>query len=414
MNTRTVKEPRSRAAGPSITGYAYQFDLTTLEILGSADCATVTVEGCEDIDIDSSSDLESVQCKYYASANYSLANIRDAILPMLEAFAKGNRRHYRLYVHFRDGATAPDRLTVAELKEALTEHKRKPPATILHYDGIDDGTLESFADNFTIMSGVEFGDQRTAVLAALHANFGGSPEDAEQLHYGNALALVMELAMKRDEVDRKITKQEFVTLVNKRPKLFTRWHAEHIGQEKYYRAVQRTLKTIGALVDRKRRAIILDAGDCNGPSRVGQTFKLIEFLSTAMYGPGRLKVAKPWTVILEGDVENTIAVKKRLVEAGITFNDGYEELGFNATTFETDPIINTKRGGDSISATSYAVRVLSGRMYKSHRDHLDAPDSVIGVGINPLAGYFRNEPKFAYEVPDDQSDAIIAFLKGAC
>jgi hypothetical protein len=302
---------------------------------------------------------------------------------------------------------------VGELKEALTERKRKPPGTVFHYDGIDDSTLQGFVDSFNITSGSEFGAQHSAVLAALYANFGGSLEDAEQLHYGNSLALVMELAMRSDEADRRITKLAFVDQVNKRPKLYTRWHKEHVGREKYLRVLQRSLKTVGAVADRRRRAIIIDVDKSGNGGLIKKIVNLIEFLSTNMYGPGRLKSARPWTVILIGDQESVLGVKVCLATRGAAFNDGYEHLAFNSTVFEADPLINTKFGGDKIFASSYLVRIVGGSTYEAHRGQLSIPDLVIDVGEHSLQQYLAEDPKFVCQVPAVDPETIISFLEGA-
>ncbi|MBA8924566.1 hypothetical protein BC739_001763 [Kutzneria viridogrisea] len=412
MSTVMSKTGKSRFAGPSITGYAYQFDLTTLEILRSAPGDVITVEGCEDIDIDGSAGSESVQCKYLSSVAYSPASIRDAVRPMFDAYVGGRKHNYRLYAHFADGRLAPSRLTVADLREVLTEHKRKPPETIRYYEGVSERDMRDFVEQFTITSGPSYDLQRAAVRDELRAAFGGTLDDAEQLHYGNAMAAIVELAIQRNEPDRRITKAQFVERVNRRPVLFSRWYAEFVGEEKVLQKTQQRLKGLGVFCAPKKRVIVVDVELLDQGNSVAQMIHLVEVLSTELYGRGRLKNAKPWTMILEGSSEGVLTLKKQLAASGARFNDGYEHLTFNPSVFEALPLVNTKNGGDMIEATSYGIRLVSGDTYARHRQEIEMPDAVVSFGSSDFSRYFSGAPKCAVHVPVGDVEAIITFMKG--
>jgi hypothetical protein len=135
MSTQASSLPH-RSAGASIQGYCYQFDQTILTILSSSATSSVTVEGLEDIDVLTEGREVAIQVKYLASARYtSPAVLRKPVKLMLEAFAAGKDWNFILHVYFGDGSTAPKSLTLEELKECLTEHKRSPQSIVLrHYE----------------------------------------------------------------------------------------------------------------------------------------------------------------------------------------------------------------------------------------------------------------------------------------
>jgi hypothetical protein len=207
----------NRSASASIVGYAYQFDLTTLEVLAAEDEDAIVAEGCEDIDLERGTGQESVQCKYLAAAKYSVVGLRKPLLPMIRAFVDGRQYDYRLYVHYGDPTGLPKTLTLKELKEALTEKKQNPSRVVKHYEGIEDATLEAFLERFTIQSGPEFEQQQAQVRSALRAALAATAEDVRDLHYPKAVSIILDLAMQPDASQRRITRPEFMTLLDSAP-----------------------------------------------------------------------------------------------------------------------------------------------------------------------------------------------------
>jgi hypothetical protein len=373
----------------------------------------ITVEGCEDIDSNNGVTAESTQCKYFASRKYSLSGLREPLLPMLRSFAAGKTWKYTLYVHYPDSTGAPDRLTVNELKQSLTEQKRKPPSTVLHYKEYNDVVLQDFVDNFNLVIGPSFEQQQDNVHQALKAHVGGSIDDARYLHYGNSLACVMDLAMEPNQADRTITRSTFIERINKRPALFDQWNRELLGKEKFIRATQSRIKKAGLLAPTRRRLIVIDAtGAASQNSVASKMFHIVETLATDLYGPGTLKSHKPWTILLEGDLEDVIEVKRQLATAGITFNDGYEDLEFNPTLFNADPIINTKGGSRKIEKTSYHIRLVRAQTYIKYGPSLNTPTSMVNFSNHPLSRYGDTGAVYVLGLQMINVEEILSFLKG--
>ena len=63
---------QDRSAVDTIKGYFYQFDFYILKILSSTnDLDEFTIEGIEDVDIETSQGLTAVQCKYYEGTEFN-------------------------------------------------------------------------------------------------------------------------------------------------------------------------------------------------------------------------------------------------------------------------------------------------------------------------------------------------------
>lgn len=363
----------ARVATAAIRGYAYQFDKTVLEVLNAADGVTVTVEGCEDIDLWSADEGTAVQCKYHEAGKFSLAAIRKPLLLMLEAFAGGEELDYRLYAHYggQKAGTVPSALTVEELKESLTEQKRKPEAaTIRHYDSFDDAKLAAFVERLTIETGPSLSEQRERVAATLAESLGCSAEDVADLYYPNAFVSVMQMAMNPDCDQRTTTRSTFLTIINTRPVLFTRWHREFHGQARYVAAIRRRIAALGLLDPRTPRALVLGSDEVGSGCDAIQLTDLVVHVAALGFGPGRLRSAKPWSFLFDAPDDTLRELKVNLIRRGVVFNDGFESLEFSASAFDRDVLVNTR--GNLLAAVSYQFRLSSLSTFLQNREQLGA------------------------------------------
>ncbi|GAA4187333.1 hypothetical protein GCM10022252_20660 [Streptosporangium oxazolinicum] len=404
-------QPGNRVASAAIRGYVYQFDRTIIEILQASRDSVVTVEGCEDIDIDNGILPESIQCKYLASAKYSLAGLRDVILPMLQSFNDGRRWQYRLYAHYADGRQAPTALTLQDLKISLTETKRKSAETIEHYKDFSEEVLRDFVRHFTITSGNSIESQKQEVLAALSEKMFATLEDSKDLHYGNAIAYVMDLAMRPTEDERKIKKGEFIEQVNKRKMLFTRWQEEVLGRTRIAKMMRSRLKTSRSLRPTNRRTLVVNGRDAAQNGRVREIAHLIEILATEHYGPGRLHSAKPWTVVVEGADSDVGALKVSLINEGIVFNDGYESIAFSPEIFDTPPVINVN--GSKIRSASHSIRIVGSDTYIKYMHELKSPHVIVSFSHASPACYSSDKVPYEFHLRSTNTEEMIHILRAS-
>jgi hypothetical protein len=361
--TNTITYPSTpRAANAAIAGYAYQFDKTVLEILDAESDDVIVVEGCEDIDLHTAGEATAVQCKYHEAGRFSPSGIRKPLLLMLDAFAQGRTYRYKLYAHYGSDVPGamPSTLTVDELKQVLTEQKRKPTRReVRHYEKFDDATLAAFSEQFSAEEGPTLQDQRSAVGEALCEALSCSAEDVADLHYTDAFVLIMQTAMNADPSQRSLTRASFIDALDKRHTMFTRWHSAFLGEERYVKAVKKQVKTQGLLRSTASRTLILGAGELATETTTTRVPDLLAGVAQIGYGPGTLRTARPWTVVLDAPPERAREIKTALVARDMMLHDGFEDLGFSSTLFDRGPLVTG--AGSKVTDTSYDLRIFASR-----------------------------------------------------
>lgn len=325
------------------------------------------VEGLEDVDVHSEEGSIATQVKYFESGHYATpATLRKPIMLMLDAFAAGADYSFILHVYFGDGSVPPASFSVEELRTCLTEHKRKPkPKIINHFEKYSEQILESFITKLTIRAGLARDEQLKQVVESLAQALGCHVDEASELHYGNALKRVQDLAMAKKTIDRKTKLAEFLVEINKRSSLYTRWHAEVIGQDRYVKALAGRIKSSNSLKAIREKAIELTVQ--GGKQQLSELADLIEYLATTAYGVRRLSTTKAWTILLNGTKSEINTLKSELLSRGIVYEDGFEDIEFQPSVFARNPVINTT--GGNISKTSYDIRLVNIGNINSYIDH---------------------------------------------
>lgn len=237
----------SRNATDTIKGYFYQFDYSIKKILECPNPTdSITIEGVEDIDVESATDEIAIQCKYYAKTEYNHSVIGKPIRFMLTHFMKEKQKgkapiKYALYGYYQSGQhklSLP--ISVNDLKDnflTYTENKTKQ----YHHNniGASDIDLGDFISNLEInINAQEYNDQLKSVLGLLKNNFNCSDFEAEHFYYNSALNLIKELAIKNVVTDRIITKTVFLSRVNSKSILFNKWFIEFKGLKSHFKELR--------------------------------------------------------------------------------------------------------------------------------------------------------------------------------
>ena len=191
-----------------------------------------------------------------------------------------------------------------------------------------------------------------------------------------ALSIVLGLAVMPKMNTRKITRKDFISQLSVRHRVYSRWHAEEVGVDRFINGLKRQLKMNQALSPLKARVLVIDTSN---ESLHDELVRLLVFLATISYGPGKLTNAKPWTVVATGPDRTVTALKRLMVGRNLEFNDGYEMLAFNPGVFESMPVINTRQKAKIIALSSYSIRIVSLKNYRRHSKQIRKPDSVISL-----------------------------------
>lgn len=394
-----------RSADASIAGYLYQFDKSILEVLRAVDSTTVILEGYEDVDLRRPDAIVAIQCKYHQAATFTPRKIRDPLLAMLDSFKKGHQLQYRLYGHYgQQVEEIPARLTLAELKDALTKEGKN--GTIRYYECFSDQTLEDFLGTFEIIAGPSRDSQRKGVLVALQDALGGSDGDASDLHYPNAISMVLGIAAQPAEADRTVERAAFIEALDKRKALFTRWHREFLGAERYLRSVEKRIDALELIKSSLRRLVILGSDELDSASATTRPMDVIKQIAGLRFGVGRLPKARPWTVVLEAEHQELTDFKRCLLQDGLVFADGFESIAFSPDIFDMPVLINTGKQHKRISAVSYDVRLVGLSTLEAHASHLEAPDVVLSFRREPIDLSWAGELPRQLNVADCNLDQL--------
>ncbi|WP_156364524.1 hypothetical protein [Curtobacterium sp. Leaf261] len=349
-----IASPSNRWAGPAIAGYVYQFDYSIKRILGSSDDDQFVIEGLEDIDItDINNERRAVQVKYHEAARFNgLKSLRDPIKEMFFAYAHGLAESFTLHAHYEASQNLGTSLTTAEVMDCLTERSRG--GIRRYWVPLNEEVIQGFADRLEISQGPDRKTQRREVMAMIGSSTDATDDECEHLLYPTALAVIAEIAMTRDVRQRTIGRQEFINKVDRRKQLWSGWHARLQSREQWVRSLKAMLRIRRSLRATLVRGLCLDGASLND----GGLQPLVHELATKQFGPGALVGTKPWTIICS-DSAVALVVKRYLVQHGLSFNDGFEWLGFSATLFEIDPVVTVNKPGTKLVHVSHAIRVVT-------------------------------------------------------
>ena len=370
----------SRNASASLAGYLYQLEKSAIEVALAAPTAQVLLEGMEDIDLFRDDHSVFVQCKYHEAQSYSPALIRKAILPMLSSHARGVSGKYRLYAHFSSkGSVPPGSLTIKDLKSLLIENKRD--GRIDHGSNYTDTQLLSFLNDFEIISGPSILDQRHQLIDTLAAMMMCSVSDAEQIHYGNALAFVADRAVRADEASRTVTNADLRLRIDVKDALYLQWREEALGIQNFVKELTPRLRNSGWIAPTRVRALFLTLGG-GGLGRVQEVAAVGEWLANvSYYKNGRaLDTSIPWTLILDGDPGLVDAIKRALVLKKVVFQDGFEDYGFNLDQFLRAPVVNRKNRSRVVEISSYHLRLVTMETLRTQGAGRVSFETLISVG----------------------------------
>lgn len=231
----------SRSAEATIAGYLYQFDKSIIEILNLNDDESLTVEGIEDIDVESEEELsKSIQVKYYEESEYTHSKISEAIRYIFFNYidylnGKSEKRKYYIYGHYKSGTE----VLMVDENYMIQETKGEKPIDILkknfltytpkgktqekYYEkelieyenesgeiekrAIKDDELEEFISLLKIdINAKSINDQHEELLKLLEEKIENcdSKNDAEEFYYNNALKVIFKLSQEKHEDAKKI------------------------------------------------------------------------------------------------------------------------------------------------------------------------------------------------------------------
>lgn len=351
----------SRSAGSTIAGYQYQFERSVVELLKLESGHKLRIEGVEDIDIWTESP-SVVQVKYFEAQKWSLPAVRDAVHELLKSFDSGLIVTYVLYIHCGIGNSPPERLSLDELKQCLTKSAGKKEPEELLYENFDEGVLRAFIEHLEIRCGPSLEEQRHITASAISTALQCSKDEAEALHRMRAVQFLHEIATKKDENQRNLTRDDLLKRLSDREVFYNRWHKQVVGRDRFISAISRKLKKTGLNRSNIDRGVLLRVTDVN----LNSVCQLAAELAQDMDGTTKRRTtsAKPWTLVLRGDDHLIAVVKRSLIEDGVSFNDGFETLQFSPNLFIRPVIVNGSGKTDRLIKASHLIRIVNEKSFE--------------------------------------------------
>lgn len=397
----------TRAADATIKGYYYQFDTSILKLLGlRTNADSITVEGIEDIDINTATEDTTIQCKYLSKPRFINSAVREPIVLMLDHFVNPstpNNYKYVLYAHFENETQGNEpTIDLTKLKDILTYSENKVEK---HYEiekSISDTKLNTFLVQFKFTFGVEFYTQQQQVIDKLKAKFNCTEFEADTLYYNNALRIVVDKAIQRNATQRVITKTEFLNGIDCSKKLFNEWFIKLRSKKEYLKLVAQNLKSTRTLEPSRAKVILLGQNILDANNSELPLLSFIENLISKYYKPNSsLRDAKPLTIILDCDKPKLLDIKRSLIDNEILFNDGYEEIKFSNQIFNKEPVVNKTANAAKILKTSYSLKLISKSTFDTNFANINSPSSFLIFSKENIANKFANGQLFEINYCDN-------------
>lgn len=407
----------TRAADSTIKGYYYQFDTTILKLLElTSETDSITIEGIEDIDINTATDSTTIQCKYLSKPRFINSAVREPIILMLDHFVANptNPLNYVLYAHFENEKQGNEpKIDIVKLKEILTYTQDKVVKQHHIDKKITDTQLNAFLKKFDFVFGKEFSVQQKEVLQKLKTHFSCSSDfEADTLYYNNALRIVIDKAIKKQKNQREITKRDFIQGIDTKKRLFNEWFIKLRSKKEYIKTISQNLKSTRALEASRAKIVFIgkEIIEANNTELPIETF--VENLIAKYFKlNSALRDAKPITIILECDESSLKEIKRRLISSCIVFNDGFEHIHFSSLIFNAKPIITKSSNGTKIINSSYLIKLISKNTFDSNLADIEAPTVFISFSKNEVSKQFDTGQFFDYKYCETLKDVFQVLTK---
>lgn len=378
----------SRSANHAIKGYLYQFISTIEQILSLQDGEEIEIEGIEDIDVYGLEGLNLIQCKYHETQRFVPSLVYKPIGVMIADYIvkQDNPPSYKLFAHFGENAPQDDFWINNDfLNKALSKLDNPPAAS--------DAQLAAFKSHFQFLVGVSFDAQQENIKNLLQSEFSCTKSEAENYYYNNAVTFIAEISANADATARKLSRVTFKSAINEKSALFDIWQRELQGKKAYIKLIRNKLIASNVLKNNvKRRFLLLSKNFIENAETDLSTEQFIVDLANDYPLKGQLYNTEAWTIIVEAALDKIKSIKGFLIDNGIHYNDGYENISFSKRYFNDMPVKTSSTNNTKILRVSHSLRLISADTFKSNMiDVLDDNNKMPHAFINMSRSMKENQ-----------------------
>ena len=370
---------KKRSAEAGILGFTYQFIQTATKILKASSLdALFTVEGIEDLDISTAKESELIQYKYHEQQKYIPSSIQKPIALMFKHFVENHLKSsddkvkYTLFCYFGIREEGEDQSnlisSVEELKKILKLKKASEILKGIEWDK-KSGLEEEFLSLLSFANANDFETAYEELIQTLSQEFSVTIIESKVRYFSNAVFHINNLAIKKDIQHRKITKRDFIDLLNSDSKNAETAIIERLyGRNEYINNLKQYLEINNVKPNTKNHIFFLTLN-------LSKTPRLIVDLAQKFVEKDRPNDHKPITVVVDAKLEEMHLLKKEVSELtvreklNLIFNDGNEDYYFNPQYFNKK-IIAQLKGNRRIQNVSYNYKLISFNNFIRYQDDI--------------------------------------------
>ncbi len=354
---------KNRQANDKIKGYFYQFNKTIYEILSQNNQKTkITVEGIEDVDIETDDTYTAIQCKYYSTQTYNHSVIKKAIICMFNHFSnnKSSNLKYKIYANFKDGQSKlPNPIQLKFFKDNFLTYKEKDVIHKVYEElNLNDTEIKGFMGKLDIdINAFDYDSLEINIKKLLKQEL-NITDDLIELYFIKAGSIIKNVAIKDNEDERIITKQQFIDLLMDINIILDKWYINKIGKENYYSLLRKKYFSKHNISPYERFFII----ECPENIQISTLKKITNTISDKWS-----KLSKrtpqpfcPYIVFVNLSEDNLLLLKQSLYNDNFKFIDGYD---FKGAKFSAESIIQEANYKNNIKIKIFDLEEIDNVLY---------------------------------------------------
>jgi hypothetical protein len=376
-----VNTKNNKSADASIKGYNYQFLHSIKDILESESDAIHTVEGIEDLDIDTDDSRTLIQYKYHETQTYTPTLVAEPIAIMFNGFINKHKPsgeiRYKLFIYVKNKIKTLPNLDSSELFKILHNKKAKIIDKLL----IDDTNVESFISKFEWRLTKPYDELEIELIDILESIMGVSNAESRMLYLPNAVKIIINLAIKKNQSERQITKKSFIEDLKNCKNTY---HASYILRVKGFKALESEIDSYKKTYNIKRSSDYIV--QINDIKRNSLSMLIIELAKKFCY-EGNDSTYRPITFII--DCETTLQYNKFKTDIHeyivsqndlIKINDGYDSYAFNEKVFnEKLYAIRNKSQKKYKFVANFNFKLIHKPIYEKNQDEISFNNPVLFI-----------------------------------
>jgi hypothetical protein len=307
-----------------------------------------------------------------------MISVYEPILQMMLHF-KNNPRHniaYALYAHFPNESIGEKQLTIPELNKIIDSSNRSFQKYTSQLKNNFD--TNAFHRQFKFIIGPSYDNTLADVQDKFEQN-GMDHGDIDVLIYPNAITIIGDLSIQKDEAKRKITKAELLAnLRSKRTIAISRWAAALKSYSQLLKAKRKQLKANLDKNVRLRHIFISQELDRFKDKIV---IFIHQYLQKYHFKPCHLS-----TPLFCFDCNQQLFedICRRLISKKIKINDGILVGVFDKQYFLRDPVINPSKKLREFDLRITTLDIATNILNETICDDLYMVEPHDNLGINPL------------------------------